>query len=103
VRRDYESTYNEVAPPFSAQAYDVSGVCIQAIADAAEAVGGLPTRADVIAALTELEAYAGITGAYSFNAQGDPDPATYYVLQANVADWNANELVERLEVSPPTE
>ncbi|NJK81370.1 MAG: branched-chain amino acid ABC transporter substrate-binding protein [Chloroflexaceae bacterium] len=100
---DYESTYNEVAPPFSAQAYDVSGVCIQAIADAAEAVGGLPTRADVIAALTELEAYAGITGAYSFNAQGDPDPATYYVLQANVADWNANELVERLEVSPPTE
>ncbi|MFQ3630899.1 branched-chain amino acid ABC transporter substrate-binding protein, partial [Roseiflexus sp.] len=29
---DYQAKYNEAAPPFSAQAYDAMGICIQAVA-----------------------------------------------------------------------
>ncbi|MFV9504888.1 MAG: branched-chain amino acid ABC transporter substrate-binding protein [Oscillochloridaceae bacterium umkhey_bin13] len=98
---DYQAGYNESAPPFSAQAYDATGICITAIAAAAEAAGGAPTRAQVLAALKSLPAYEGITGTYAFNEVGDPNPATYFVLRANVADWNSNELVTRLEIAPP--
>jgi ABC-type branched-subunit amino acid transport system substrate-binding protein len=98
---DYQAAFNDTAPPFSAQAYDATGICITAIAAAAEAAGGTPTRAQVLNALRNLDPYEGITGTYDFNEIGDPVPATYFVLQANVADWNANELVERLEIAPP--
>jgi ABC-type branched-subunit amino acid transport system substrate-binding protein len=98
---DYESGYNGAAPPFAAQAYDSAGICITAIAAAAEAAGGVPTREQVLAAMQELEPYEGITGTYAFDEKGDPNPATYFVLKANVADWNANELVTRLEIAPP--
>ncbi|PDW02220.1 branched-chain amino acid ABC transporter substrate-binding protein [Candidatus Viridilinea mediisalina] len=98
---DYMAAYGAAAPPFSAQAYDSAGLCIQAIAAAAEAAGDVPTREQVLEAMRNLPTYDGITGSYSFNANGDPDPATYFVLQANIADWNANELVSRLEISPP--
>jgi ABC-type branched-subunit amino acid transport system substrate-binding protein len=98
---DYQAAFSDTAPPFSAQAYDSTGICITAIAAAAEAAGGTPTRAQVLDALNNLDAYEGITGTYDFNEIGDPVPATYFVLQANVADWNANELVERLEIAPP--
>jgi ABC-type branched-subunit amino acid transport system substrate-binding protein len=97
----YEEAYGEAAPPFSAQAYDAAGVCIQAIANAAEEVGGLPTREDVVAAIDSLEGYEGITSDYTFNEKGDPTEATYFILQANVENWNENELVERLTVAAP--
>jgi ABC-type branched-subunit amino acid transport system substrate-binding protein len=98
---DYQAAFNAAAPPFSAQAYDATGICITAIAAAAEAAGGAPNRAQVLDAVRSLPPYAGITGTYAFNENGDPVPATYFVLQANVADWNANELVERLDIAPP--
>jgi hypothetical protein len=46
----------------------------------------------VIAAIQGLPPFKGITGTYAFNEKGDPVPATYFVLQANVADWNANDV-----------
>jgi ABC-type branched-subunit amino acid transport system substrate-binding protein len=98
---DYEAAYSDAAPPFSAQAYDSAGICLSAIEAAAEAAGGMPTREQVLAALKELQGYEGITGTYSFNDKGDPNPATYFVLQANIADWNANEVIDRLEIAPP--
>jgi ABC-type branched-subunit amino acid transport system substrate-binding protein len=99
---DYEAAYGETAPPFSPQSYDSMGLCITAIADAAVEAGGLPTREQVVDAMASLdEPYEGITGSYEFNDEGDPTEGVYYVLQANVEDWNANELVERLTISPP--
>jgi ABC-type branched-subunit amino acid transport system substrate-binding protein len=98
---DYEAAYGEAAPPFSAQAYDSMGVCLTAITAAVEGAGGVPSREQVLAAMGELGTYEGITGSYEFNEKGDPVVATYFVLQANVADWNANELVTRLEIAPP--
>ncbi|NJL06215.1 MAG: ABC transporter substrate-binding protein, partial [Chloroflexaceae bacterium] len=100
---DYQAEFNAAAPPFSAQAYDVIGICVEAIATAAIAAGDLPARAQVVEALAALPEYNGITGSYTFNANGDPEEAIYFVLQANVADWNTNELIERLAIAPPEE
>jgi branched-chain amino acid transport system substrate-binding protein len=104
---DYQAKYNEAAPPFSAQAYDAMGICIQAIANAAKAANGKPTRAQVLDAMKSLGAYKGITGAYEFNSKGDPVKGTYFVLQVSTeagapADvWNKNAVVKRLEIAAP--
>ena len=104
---DYQAKYNEAAPPFSAQAYDTMGICIQAIANAAKAANGKPTRAQVLEAMKSLGAYKGITGAYEFNSKGDPVKGTYFVLQVSSesgapADvWNKNAVVKRLEIAAP--
>ncbi|NTW98253.1 MAG: ABC transporter substrate-binding protein, partial [Oscillochloris sp.] len=99
---DYKAKYDGAdAPPFSAQSYDSAGVCLAAITKAAETAGTLPTREQVLAAMKEIGAYKGITGTYDFNAKGDSKLATYYVLQANIADWNANKLISKLEIAAP--
>lgn len=98
---DYKAAYNSDAPPFSAQAYDASHLCVAAIVKAAADAGGVPTRAQVLEAIKGLPALTGITGTYKFNDKGDPELATYFVLKVNVTDWNANELVTRLEIAPP--
>ncbi|NJN15244.1 MAG: ABC transporter substrate-binding protein, partial [Oscillochloris sp.] len=99
--QDYEAANGEAVQPFGAQSYDSTGICITAIAQAAEAAGGAPTRDQVVEALKNLDPYEGITGTYSFNEKGDPNPATYFVLQANAADWQANTVTDRLEIAPP--
>ena len=104
---DYQAKYNEAAPPFSAQAYDAMGICIQAITNAAQAANGKPTRAQVLEAMKTLGAYKGITGTYEFNAKGDPVKGTYFVLQVSTESgapaevWNKNAVVKRLEIAAP--
>ncbi|MGQ9928063.1 MAG: branched-chain amino acid ABC transporter substrate-binding protein [Chloroflexaceae bacterium] len=99
---DYKAAYNSDAPPFSAQAYDASHFCVAAIVKAAADAGGKPTRAQVLEALKNLPELTGITGAYEFNAKGDPKVATYFVLKVmDINDWNKNELVSRLEIAAP--
>lgn len=104
---DYQAAYNGAAPPFSAQAFDSMGTCIQAIANAAETAGGKPTREQVLEAMKALAPYEGITGTYDFNDKGDPVNGTYFVLQvsseAGAAEevWNTNSVVKRLEIPAP--
>ncbi|NTW03392.1 MAG: branched-chain amino acid ABC transporter substrate-binding protein, partial [Oscillochloris sp.] len=98
---DYKTKYNGDAPPFSAQGYDSSSFCISAILTAAIDAGAKPTREQVSTAMKALPLLSGITGSYQFNAKGDITKATYYVLQANTADWNANKLASKLEIAPP--
>jgi len=104
---DYQAKYNEAAPPFSAQAFDAAGICIQAIANAAKTANGKPTREQVLAAMKALEPYKGITGTYDFNDKGDPVNGTYFVLQVSSEAgnpeevWNKNGVVKRLEIPAP--
>lgn len=104
---DYQAKYNEAAPPFSAQAYDAAGICIQAIANAASAANGKPTREQVLEAMKTLGAFKGITGSYEFNAKGDPVKGAYFVLQVSTEAgapaevWNKNAVVKRLEIAAP--
>ena len=101
---DYQAKFKNVAPPFSAQAFDATNFCTAAILKAAVEAKGKPTRAQVVAAMKSLPTLDGITATYTFNPQGDPNPATYYIFAANTdpAKWNENKLITRIVSAPPT-
>jgi branched-chain amino acid transport system substrate-binding protein len=98
---DYEARFAHAAPPFAAHTYDATGLCIEAIASAADAEQGRPTRAAVSAALRERNAYDGIVGSYEFAANGELQTAPYYVLRASPSGWSANTVVAELTAPPP--
>ena len=100
----YEEQYGESPQPFAAQSYDSTGIVLQAIAGLIEANGALPSRAEVAAAVRATEGYAGITGTYSFDDNGDPEIGQYYILSvgsADPADWNSNELLSSQNIPSP--
>lgn len=103
--QDFGTIYGSAPRAFAARAYDAAGICLKAIEEASRAKGGIPpTRGEVARAIRNLEEYAGITGTYSFNNQGDPDPVRYYVYQVASTDpalWNQNPIVAAYDVTPP--
>jgi branched-chain amino acid transport system substrate-binding protein len=99
--QDYQRIYETLPPTYAAQAYDATGICIQTIAQAAQDVNGAPTRAQVLATVRDLETYQGMTGSYTFTAQGDPTTTTYYVWQVDAANWADNTLVMDIPVAFP--
>jgi ABC-type branched-subunit amino acid transport system substrate-binding protein len=99
--KDYQARYGQPAPPFSPESYDATAICVQAVAQAARAVGGrLPTRQQVLDAMRSLPRYQGISGNYSFNQNGDPQSVAYFVVEVNVQDWSANKVIKELLVRP---
>jgi ABC-type branched-subunit amino acid transport system substrate-binding protein len=103
-QEDYQAKYGTAAPPFSPQGYDSASVCMLAIAKAAEAAGGVPTRQQVNEAMKTIGTIDGVTGSITFDAKGDRVPATYYVIKvgsADAAEWNNNEVITTLETEPP--
>lgn len=100
---DFEAAYGAGPQPFAAQAYDAATLCAAGILKAAVDAGGKPTREQVTQAIRDLPAVQGITGNIKFNAKGDVELATYFILKANTdpAEWGNNELVERVEIAPP--
>jgi ABC-type branched-subunit amino acid transport system substrate-binding protein len=102
--RDYKAKYGKDPEPFAAQAYDATVIALQAIQRAATAAKGVPTRDQVTAEVAKTRALKGLTGTFTFNAKGDVDPATYFVLQITSGDpmkWNNNKLIKRLDIKPP--
>jgi branched-chain amino acid transport system substrate-binding protein len=101
---DYTAKFGEAPTPFSAQAYDSAAIAIAAITKAAEEAGGVPTRAAVAEAVRATEDYEGITGIISFDDNGDPEVANYYVLEVTTADpaaWNDNTVLASQEAFSP--
>lgn len=101
---DYEETFGEQPQPFSAQAYDSMGIVLAAIAAAAEEAGGLPTRAQVAEAVRATENYEGITGTYTFDDNGDPEYATYVVIEVTSGDpeeWSNNTVLDSFQAPSP--
>lgn len=102
---DFETLYGGTPQMFAVQAYDATGACLKAIEEASKAKGGeIPTRAEVATAIRALQDYKGITGIYTFDKHGDPNPAQYFVFQvvsANPDDWSKNTTVASFEVTPP--
>jgi branched-chain amino acid transport system substrate-binding protein len=101
---DYEETFGEQPQPFSAQAYDSMGIVLQAIAAAAEEAGGVPTREAVAEAVRAIEAYEGITGTYTFDDNGDPEYATYVVIEVTSGDpeaWGENTVLDSFQAPSP--
>jgi branched-chain amino acid transport system substrate-binding protein len=102
---DFKAKYGADPKPFAAQGYDSMGICLQAIANAAEANGKkLPTRQAVVEAVRALKDYAGITGTINFNKKGDMVQAQYFIIQVvspDAARWNDNAIVQTLTFAPP--
>lgn len=100
---DYASKFGAPPEPFAAQAYDAMGICLTAIANAAEAAGGTPTRTQVAEAIRALT-YDGITGELSFDDIGDLPVAQYFILKVNAtsaAEWGTNEIVGQFGLPSP--
>jgi branched-chain amino acid transport system substrate-binding protein len=79
-------------------------IAIQGIAAAAEAAGGLPSRADVAAAVRATENYEGLTGTITFDDNGDPEIGLYYVIEVasgDPAEWSNNSILATLEIPSP--
>ncbi|NTU81234.1 MAG: branched-chain amino acid ABC transporter substrate-binding protein [Chloroflexales bacterium] len=101
---DYKAEYGEAVQPFGAQSYDSAGLCFSAIVKAAVDAKAKPTREQVLAAMQDLPALTGITGAsYKFTDKGDPTEAAYYFLVPNSdpALWNDNKLAAVIKSAPP--
>lgn len=102
--KDFKAKYNADPQPFAAQGFDSMAICLKAIENAAKAANGVPTREAVAKAIRALKDFAGITGTFTFNAIGDPAIAQYFVIQVTSADpakWNANPVVQTLNIAPP--
>lgn len=104
--RDYKAKYGKDPEPFAAQAYDATAIGLAAIQRAVAANGGRrPTREQVTAEMHKTRAFKGLTGTFTFDAKGDPVPATYFVIQIVSGDptkWGQNSLVKRLDIKPPS-
>lgn len=101
---DYQAKYNTPASYPAFQAYDAARACLVAIANAATDANGRPTREQVKAAFAEIGSYEGVTGDVTFNAEGDRDPATYYIFEVKDADpakWGENSVAAEIEQAPP--
>ncbi len=102
--KDYQAEYGAAAPSFSPQAYELAGICMTAIAKAAIAANGKPTRQQVVDAIKNLGTYQGVTGTIQFDANGDRAPATYFVAEVVSADpskWGENKILNSIEAAPP--
>ena len=101
---DYKEKFKKDPEPFSAQAYDSTGIGLKALEAAIKAAGGkMPTRAAVSAEVRKLK-YSGLTGTIEFDEKGDPKKATYFVLQVvsdDPAKFGENKLVKRLDIAAP--
>jgi len=101
---DYRAKYGEDPQPFAAQAYDSTGIVLEAVMKAAEEAGGIPTREAVAATVRATEDYDGITGTYTFDDNGDPELATYVILKvlsADPAEWSNNEVIDQFLAPSP--
>ena len=103
---DFAAKYGAPPQPFSAQAYDSMGICLQGIEKAINDNGGeLPTREQVALAVRATKDYAGITGSLSFNGIGDLESAKYFVIKVLSSDptkWGDNAIEQTLDIAPPS-
>jgi branched-chain amino acid transport system substrate-binding protein len=70
--------------------YDCAAILIDAIGRAIDANGGkMPTRQQVVDAMTKTSNYKGLTGVITFDANGDPSHPTLQLQQVKgtPADW----------------
>lgn len=102
---EFQNKHGATPEMFSAQAYDVTWICMQAIERASKAKNGeIPTRAEVADIIRTLGNYEGITGVHSFDKNGDPAVANYYIYQVTSVDpekMDQNPVVASYGVTAP--
>jgi branched-chain amino acid transport system substrate-binding protein len=75
--------------------YDCARILIDAIQRAIEANGGSrPTRMQVVVALAATKDFMGVTGTYSFDANGDALSPLMSIYQFHGGQWSAGEKID---------
>lgn len=101
----YQAKFGSAPLPYTAQSYDATGILLKAIEAAAiEAGGALPTREAVVAAVRATENYDGVIGNITFDANGDPQIANYFVMEVGTSDpaeWVNNTAIQQIELPSP--
>ena len=70
-------------------AYDCAAILIDAIGRAIDANGGkLPTRQQVVDAVTATKDFKGLTGTYTIDKNGDPTAPTMAIFQVKSGSWS---------------
>ncbi len=73
---------------YTFMAYDCAKILIDAIGRAIDANGGkMPTRQQVVTALSQTKNLKLTTGTYTFDANGDPTTPTMSIFQTKGGDW----------------
>ena len=104
-RDDYKKAFNEDAPAYAPEAYVATAIALKAIEKAINDNGGnMPDRKAVAADVRTTKDFKSILGSISFDANGDPQYATYYVLKVGSSDptkWGDNSAVASSQAPSP--
>jgi branched-chain amino acid transport system substrate-binding protein len=102
---DYKKQFGASPEAYAAEAYAATQIVINALVKAIkENKGEMPTRAQVAAAVRATEDFETVIGKISFDGNGDPKVATYYILEVASADpekWGENPLITSVQAPSP--
>jgi len=102
---DYKNEYKINPEPYAVESYASAQIILKAIEGLIKSNGGkLPTRAEVSAAVRATKDLDTIKGKISFDGNGDPTEATYYILQVGSNDpakWGDNKLLKQTIAPSP--
>jgi len=104
-RADYKAKFGQDVSAYGPEAYVSTAIVLKAIEQVIKTNGGkFPDRKAVADAVRATKDFKSILGTISFDAHGDPQVATYYVLKVKSADktlWGNNEPVAASKVNSP--
>lgn len=94
---DYKETYKLDTTPYVPESYAATQVVLNAIQTVLKTNGGkMPTRKEISDVVRATKDFPTVAGKITFDANGDPVVAAYYVLKATSADpakWNENPVI----------
>lgn len=100
---DYKAAFKIEPAPYAAEAYASTQILLAAIAQAAKAAGGLPTRKAVAAAVRATKDFPTVIGKITFDANGDITVANYYIVKitaSNPDKWEEEKQVLQVSTAP---
>jgi branched-chain amino acid transport system substrate-binding protein len=104
---DYKAAFKINPEPYAAESYASTQIVLAAIEQVLKDNGGkMPDRKAVAAAVRATKDFPTIIGKITFDANGDPTAAAYYILKVKSADpakWSepGNDLAARVEIPSP--
>jgi branched-chain amino acid transport system substrate-binding protein len=94
---DYKKRFSINPEPYAAESYASTQILLAAIEKAIKDNGGkMPDRKTVAANVRATKGFKTIIGTITFDANGDPEVASYYILKVgspDPANWGKNELI----------
>jgi branched-chain amino acid transport system substrate-binding protein len=100
--KKFKQRFGKEVESFGMYGYDAAQVGVAAIQQAIQTNGGKkPSRAEVSAAIRKLKNFRGVTGSITFDSNGDPVKAKYFVLQFDKRSY-PGKVVKVVEQAAPS-